>query len=100
MRDMTHIPRTTEDIEGVINLRGKIVPIIDLRKRLGLSAVERTGATRIIVLEFSGAIVGMIVDCVEGVLRIPSDDIEAPSELVSDLESEYIRGVGKADNTL
>lgn len=98
--EITRIPRTGEDVEGVINLRGKIVPIIDLRKRLDLPEVERTGVTRIIVLELTGTIVGVVVDSVTGVLRIPSAEIEAPSELVSDVEFEYIRGVGKSDNAL
>jgi purine-binding chemotaxis protein CheW len=100
LRDITEIPRTSPDIEGVINLRGKIVPILDLRKRLGLPAVERTGATRIIVVEIADCTVGVVVDAVTGVLRMPDANIEPPSELVSDLDADYIRGVGKADEKL
>jgi purine-binding chemotaxis protein CheW len=100
LREITQIPRATADIEGVINLRGKIVPILDLRKRLGLPAVERDGQTRIIVVEIADCTVGMVVDGVTGVLRLLQANIEPPSKLVSDLETDYIRGVGKTDDLL
>ncbi len=100
LREITQIPRTAPDIEGVINLRGKIVPILDLRKRLGLPAGEHTGMTRIIVVQVADCTVGIVVDGVTGVLRIGQHQIEPPSELVSNLDSDYIRGVGKADNKL
>ena len=100
LREITQIPRATADIEGVINLRGKIVPILDLRKRLGLPAVERNGQTRIIVVEIADCTVGMVVDGVTGVLRLPQANIEPPSKLVSDLATDYIRGVGKTDAML
>jgi purine-binding chemotaxis protein CheW len=100
MREVTQIPRTSPDIEGVINLRGKIVPILDLRKRLGLMAAERTNATRIIVVEIADCTVGMVVDGVDGVLRISESSIEPPSQLVSDLNADFIRGVGKSEDKL
>jgi purine-binding chemotaxis protein CheW len=100
LREITQIPRTAPDIEGVINLRGKIVPILDLRKRLGLPAVERTGATRIIVVEVADCTVGVVVDAVTGVLRLSDAHIEPPSELVNDLDAETIRGVGKTEEKL
>lgn len=100
LREITQIPRAAPDIEGVINLRGKIVPILDLRKRLGLPAVERTGATRIIVVEVADYTVGVVVDGVTGVLRLSDANIEPPSELVNDLDAETIRGVGKSEEKL
>lgn len=100
LRDITQIPRTSPDIEGVINLRGKIVPILDLRQRLGLTTAERNAMTRIIVVEVEDCTVGMVVDSVTGVLRIPDSSIEPPSELVSDMDADYIRGVGKAEDKL
>ncbi len=100
MREITQIPRTNKEIEGVINLRGKIVPILDLRSRLSMPAAERTSETRIIVVEISDCTVGMIVDGVTGVLRMSEDSVELPSKLVSDLETDFIRGVGKSDEQL
>ena len=99
-REITPIPRTTADIEGVINLRGKIVPILDLRKRLGLPAAERTNATRIVVVELADCTVGMVVDGVVGVMRIPETQIEPPSPLIANINIDTIRGVAKADNML
>lgn len=100
LHEITQIPRTPPDVEGIINLRGKIVPILDLRKRLELPAKERTSGTRIIVVEYGECTVGLIVDGVSGVLRIPQDQIEPPSELVSGLDSDYVRGIGKQDDML
>lgn len=100
MREITQIPRTSPDIEGVVNLRGKIVPILDLRKRLGLPEVERNANTRIIIVELSDCTVGMVVDGVTGVLRMRESNIEPPSQLVTDLDADFIRGVGKTDSTL
>jgi purine-binding chemotaxis protein CheW len=100
LREITQIPRTAPDIQGVINLRGKIVPILDLRKRLGLPTIEHDSLTRIIVVAVADCTIGMVVDSVTGVLRIPQDKIEPPSELVSDVDSNYIRGVGKAEGKL
>jgi purine-binding chemotaxis protein CheW len=100
LREITQIPRTSDDVEGVINLRGKIVPILDLRKRLGLPPKEHTSGTRVIIVEPGEGTVGLIVDGVNGVLRIPQNQIEPPSELVSSLEADYVRGVGKQDDML
>ena len=100
MRAITQIPRTPPDIEGVINLRGKIVPILDLRRRLGLPTAERSSATRIIVVETNDCTVGMVVDGVDGVLRMTESCIEPPAQLVGNLDADYIRGVGKTDDRL
>ena len=99
-REITAIPRTASEIEGVINLRGKIVPILDLRKRLGLPEVERGGATRIIVAETADSTVGLIVDSVVGVLRIPQASIEPPAPLVARIDEDAIRGIGKISDML
>ena len=99
-RDITAIPQTASEIEGVINLRGKIVPVLDLRKRLGLPAAERDGATRIIVGEMAGSAVGLIVDSVVGVLRVPQASIEPPAPLIARLDLDAIRGIGKISDTL
>jgi purine-binding chemotaxis protein CheW len=99
-REITPIPRAADEIEGVINLRGKVVPILDLRRRLGLPPVERSAITRIIVVEVAESMVGLIVDEVIGVLRIAEADIEPPTALLNDLDSSFLRGVGKSGDKL
>jgi purine-binding chemotaxis protein CheW len=101
MQEITEIPRTPEFIEGVINLRGRIIPVIDLRKRFGLSCAEYSKSTRIIVVEVIGQTIGMIVDGVSEVLQIPVDSIEPPSPVISSsIETEYISGIAKMDENL
>ena len=100
MLDITRVPKATEFVEGVINLRGKVIPIIDLRKRFGLASKGHDKNTRIIVIDINDMIVGFIVGSVSEVLRIPADTVEPPSPVVAGLDSEYISGVGKLDDRL
>jgi purine-binding chemotaxis protein CheW len=100
MMEITKVPRAPEFVEGVINLRGKVIPIIDLRRRFGLAARSHDKHTRIIVIEISGMIVGFVVDSVSEVLRIPANTVEPPPPVVSGMESEYISGVGKLEDRL
>ncbi len=90
MMNITKIPNAPFFIEGVTNLRGKIIPIVDLRKKLGFESREYDKATRIIVVELDGLVIGFVVDSVSEVLRIPSDTIEPPPSIVAGIESEYI----------
>lgn len=98
--EITDIPRTADYVLGVINLRGKIVPVIDLRRRLALPPTEETRATRIVVVEVEQGIVGMMVDAVTEVLRLPLSQIEPPSDLVGNVETDLVRGVGKREDGL
>lgn len=98
--EITKVPRAPVFVEGVINLRGKVIPILDLRKRFGLESRGHDKHTRIIVIEISNMIVGFVVDSVSEVLRIPADTVEPPPPVVSGLESEYISGVGKLEDRL
>ncbi|EGJ51042.1 chemotaxis protein CheW [Desulfocurvibacter africanus] len=98
--EITRVPRAPAFVEGVINLRGKVIPIIDLRKRFGLQARGHDKNTRIIVIEISNMIVGFVVDSVSEVLRIPASTVEPPPPMVAGLESEYISGVGKLEDRL
>lgn len=100
MMSITKIPNAPTFIEGVINLRGKIIPIVDLRKRLGFRDQPYDKSTRIIVVELDGLVLGFIVDSVSEVLRIPENTIEPPPSMVAGIESEYIEGVGKLDERL
>lgn len=100
MMNITKIPNAPAFIEGVINLRGKIIPIVDLRKRLGFREQPYDKSTRIIVVELEDLVLGFIVDSVSEVLRIPENTIEPPPSMVAGIESEYIEGVGKLDDRL
>lgn len=98
--EITKVPRAPEFVEGVINLRGKVIPIIDLRRRFGLSSKDHDKHTRIIVIEINNMIVGFVVDSVSEVLRIPASTVEPPPPVVAGMESEYISGVGKLQDRL
>ena len=84
----------------MINLRGKIIPIIDLRKRFGLEIKTYDKNTRIVVVDIGGTIMGMIVDAVSEVLRLNSSTIEAPPEMVTGVNTDYIKGVAKLEDRL
>lgn len=97
---VTKVPNSPSFVEGVINLRGKVIPIVDLRTRLGLEKVEQTKDTRIIVVDVDSRIIGFIVDSVSEVLRIPVNITEAPPEIATGVNSEFIKSVGKLDDRL
>jgi len=94
MVEITPVPKAPHYVEGVINLRGKVIPIIDLRLRFGLSSAERTKDTRIVVVDVSRIILGFIVDSVSEVLRIPSHLIESPPSGKQG-GAEFYKGVGR-----
>lgn len=98
--EITRIPRSQPHVRGVVNLRGNVVPVIDLRLRLGLPASTEGPESRIVVVEVDTAVIGMIVDGVSQVIRIPTDNIESPSELIADVETDLVTGVGKLDDDL
>ncbi len=98
--DITKVPRSPDFVEGVINLRGKVIPIIDLRRRFGLMAKPEDKDTRIIVIEINSVIVGFVVDAVSEVLRIPASTVEPPPPVVAGVESDYISGVGQLNDRL
>lgn len=97
---ITRVPRAPEFVEGVINLRGQILPVITLRIRFGLPEVPATKATRIVVVEVDGLQVGMIVDAVTETRRIALSAIEPLSPLVCSVDARYLRGVAKLEDRL
>lgn len=97
--DVTRMPRTPDFVEGIINLRGQIVAVVDLATRLGIEAADRGPATRIVVVEVQEVKVGLIVDSPE-VININKDDIEASPMLTSTVDSSFIRGVVKLEDRL
>ncbi len=100
MVDITRVPRAPQFVEGIINLRGKVIPIIDIRKRFNMELAEHDKNTRIVVVDIAGQIMGMVVDSVSEVLRIPASTIEPTPEVVSSIDSDYIRGVAKLEDRL
>lgn len=98
---ITYLPKAPVFIEGVVNLRGQVLAVIDLAKRLGLDSKERGETTRIIVVEVGENTVGMIVDSVSEVLRLSSDCVdEVPSLVDTEVPEHYIKGVGKLKDRL
>ena len=100
MVGVTKVPGSPEFVEGIINLRGKVIPIIDLRRRFGIMSRETDKNTRIIVVELSHKVVGFIVDSVSEVLRINSSITEPPPNIVSNINADYITSVGKLEDRL
>ncbi len=93
MIDITKIPNTAAHVEGVVNLRGKIIPIVSLRTKLGFGEAERDKATRIMVVEIDGNVLGFIVDSVSEVLRIHDAKIEPTPSITGGTDANYIDGV-------
>jgi purine-binding chemotaxis protein CheW len=100
MVDVTRVPKAPAFVEGVINLRGRIIPVLDLRRRLGMADVGRTAQSRIVVVNVHHLIVGLIVDSVSEVLRIPRSTIETPPTLGTTVGAEFIHGVGRIADRL
>ncbi len=100
MMDLTRVPQSPPEVEGVINLRGRIIPVLDLRKRFGMPAGNRDEHNRIIVVEVLGRVLGFIVDRVHEVLRIDSSIVEPAPAMVCSIDSDFISGVGKLQDRL
>lgn len=100
MQPITKLPHASNFVEGVTNLRGKVLPVIDLRKRFGLTACETDKNSRIIVVSVDQIEVGMIVDEVSEVMTIPEQAVEAAPAITSTVDSSFITGIAKLDQRL
>ncbi|MDF2636148.1 MAG: CheW protein [Pelosinus sp.] len=98
--DITRVPHTPDYIKGVINLRGSVLPVIDLKKRLNLPQQMSTEDTRIIIVKVGELSVGMIVDAVSEVMTINQENIDSPDVVAGSVAASYLSGVGKLDNRL
>jgi purine-binding chemotaxis protein CheW len=98
--EMTRLPNTPNFIKGVINLRGNIIPVIDMRKRFGMPEAEDTELTRIIVVETGEKLIGLLVDNVHQVVRLPETSIDSPSGLIEGVSEDYIMGIGRLRDRL
>lgn len=99
LQPVTRLPRTARFMEGIINLRGEVVPVIDLRKRFDLEAAE-SSETRIVVAEVGEVRMGMVVDAVTEVLRISRDVVQPPEAFRSLMDVEFMTGVAKLEDRL
>jgi purine-binding chemotaxis protein CheW len=100
MQKITRVPRTAKFVKGVINLRGVVTPIIDLRERFGLQQQEYTDNTRIIIVAVDNMEVGLIVDSANDVVDIPESAIEQPPAVVGGVQAAYLSGVAKLSDRL
>jgi purine-binding chemotaxis protein CheW len=98
--EITSVPEAPNCVEGVINLRGKIISVVDLRKRFGESEMARGKKNRILVAEIEGKLVGLIVDAASEVLKLPPSDIEPPPNVFDENDVQYVTGVGKLNGRL
>lgn len=100
VQDITRMPHMPNFVEGITNLRGKVIPVIDLRKRFQLPATEENDDTRIVVVEIDGIMAGMVVDRVTEVLRVSDENIEPPSPMVSTVSTAFITSIAKVEARL
>lgn len=100
MMPLTRVPQSPPEVEGVINLRGRIIPVVDLRRRFNITASDKTEHSRIIVVEVHGRVLGFIVDRVNEVKRISQKIVEPAPAMVCSVDSEFISGVGKLEDRL
>jgi purine-binding chemotaxis protein CheW len=104
MQAVTKVPRTPEYVRGVINLRGKVIPVVDLRRKFGIDETKDTEKTCIIVVQITGGagvvVMGIIIDEVKEVLDIKADNIEETPSFGASINTEFILGMGKIGNSV
>lgn len=98
--EITAVPDAPEFLEGVINLRGRIIPVVDLRKRLKIGRSERTKSSRVLITENNGRMIGILVDFVSEVRKLAGESVEPPPEMIAAVGIEYITGVAKVEDRL
>jgi purine-binding chemotaxis protein CheW len=99
-QSVTRVPRAPAFVDGVINLRGKVIPVLNIRQRFGLPPAEPTRTSRIVVVEIGDQIVGIVVDAVSEVLRVSTGAIEPPGPVMAGGEAEYVSGIAKLADRL
>ncbi|WP_206207662.1 chemotaxis protein CheW [Virgibacillus indicus] len=100
IQPITRVPRTADFVKGVINLRGVVIPIIDLRLRFGIEESEFSDSTRIIIVYFDDMETGLIVDAANDVIDFPENAIEPPPAVIGTVDVDYIEGVAKLEDRL
>lgn len=99
-QEVAHLPQLPAFIAGVIDLRGKVIPVIDLRQRFETVSTGHTGLTRIIVVNVDAETIGVIVDAVSAVIRLAAEQIEPPPPVVAGIGNQYLLGIGKVAGRL
>lgn len=97
---ITEVPKAPKFVEGMINLRGEVVPVINLRKRFGLPFKEYDNDTRIIIVKFENKMIGLIVDQVKEVVTLMNEDITPAPDEIRDINNKYVKGIGKKDKAI
>jgi purine-binding chemotaxis protein CheW len=100
MPNIARLPNAPPFIKGVINLRGNVIPVVDVRERFGFPVAEITDLTRIIVIETMEKLVGLLVDNVHQVVRLPESNVDPPAELVEGVSEVFIKGIGRLNKRL
>ncbi|GAA0435175.1 MAG: chemotaxis protein CheW [Bacillota bacterium] len=100
MIPITRVPQTADFVKGVINLRGVVTPVIDLRLRFGMKETAFSDSTRIIIVFVDDMEVGLVVDAANDVIDIPENEIEPAPEVIGTVDADYIEGVAKLDDRL
>ncbi len=100
LTEITKVPNPAPYIEGVINLRGKVVPVINIRKKLGFSEKDIDENSRVIIIDIPGNTRGIIVDAVSEILSIPSNIVEPMPPMAPNMDRSFIRGIAKLENRL
>lgn len=100
MKEITRVPNSPPYVEGVINLRGKVIPVVSLRKKFGLEERENDEQSRIMIMDIQGITMGLVVDSVSEVLRIPASTVEPTPPMASNISAEFIKGIAKMEDRL
>ncbi len=100
MPEITKVPQAPHFVDGVINLRGKVIPIINTRRKFNLEEKDNDKDTRIVVVDINGEVIGLVVDSVNEVLRIPHSIVEPPPSVTVDSGADYITGVARLEDRL
>lgn len=100
LKEITAIPNAPDYVEGAINLRGKVIPVLNLRKKFHLEAQPLNDQTKVIVIDIRGVVMGVIIDAVSDVLRVPANLVEPPPPVASVIRTDFVRGVAKLPDGL
>lgn len=97
---ITRVPRAPSFVEGIMDLRGKVLPVVDLRKRFALPTKEHTENSRVVVVNIDDMTLGLIVDAISEVMRLPNGAIEPPPRIIAGIESRFLKGIGRLEKRL
>jgi len=100
MTEIAKVPNAPVYVEGVINLRGRVIPVLSLRKRFGFAEIESDERSRIIIMDIQGITIGIVVDSVSEVLRIPADTVDPAPNVAMAMGTEFINGIAKLEDRL